>query len=212
MTRMNCYISNARTVETNPGTHSESNMAGQGTEGITQLLKHAQAGDKRSLDELLPLVYQELRQLASRQLSSERPNHTLQATALVHETYLRLIDQHSVDWSNRAHFFSIAAEMMRRILVNHAINRRAQKRGSGETLLALDEVVSFPDKTNVDVVLLDDALTRLAEFDPVQARVVELRFFGGLTNEEVAEVLNVSESTTTRDFRAAKAWLATQLR
>lgn len=212
MTRMNCYISSGPLVETNQETHSESNMAGQGTAGITQLLKQAQAGDKESLDELLPLVYQELRQLASKHLSNERPNHTLQATALVHETYLRLIDQHSVDWSNRAHFFSIAAEMMRRILVNHAINRRAQKRGSGETLLALEQVVSFPDKTNVDVVLLDDALTRLAEFDPVQARVVELRFFGGLTNEEVAEVLNVSESTTTRDFRAAKAWLATQLR
>jgi RNA polymerase sigma-70 factor, ECF subfamily len=188
------------------------NMVEPSQQGVTRLLKQAQSGDKSSLDELLPVVYQELRQLASSQLSKERPNHTLQPTALVHETYLRLIDQHSVDWRNRAHFFSIAAEMMRRILVNHAVNRNAQKRGSGETLLSLDEALHFSDKQSLDVVVLDEALTRLAEFDPMQARVVELRFFAGLTNEEVAEVLNVSESTTTRDFRAAKAWLATQLK
>jgi RNA polymerase sigma-70 factor, ECF subfamily len=181
-------------------------------QGVTLLLKQAQSGDRQSLDELLPVVYQELRQLASSHLSKERPNHTLQPTALVHETYLRLIDQHSVDWRNRAHFFSIAAEMMRRILVNHAVNRNAQKRGSGETLLSLDEALHFSDRQSLDVVVLDEALKRLEQFDPMQARVVELRFFAGLTNEEVAEVLNVSESTTTRDFRAAKAWLATQLK
>ena len=137
--------------------------------------------------------------------------NTLDATALVHEAYLRLIDQHSVDWSNRAHFFSIAAEMMRRILVNHAINRRAQKRGAGETLLSIDEVIRFPNKQNLDLVALDDALNRLAEFDELQARIVELRFFAGLTNEEVAEVLAVSESTVKREWRSAKAWLAAQL-
>jgi RNA polymerase sigma factor (TIGR02999 family) len=157
------------------------------------------------------MVYKELKRIASRQLANERANHTLQATALVHEAYLRLIDQHSVDWSNRAHFFSIAAEMMRRILVNHAVSRKAQKRGEGETLLALDQAIHFPNKQNVDLLLLDEALQRLAEFDPTQARIVEMRFFAGLTNEEVAAVLGVSDSTVKREWRSAKAWLAAQL-
>jgi RNA polymerase sigma factor (TIGR02999 family) len=182
------------------------------TQGVTRLLREAQAGDRAALDELLPLVYQELRQIAARHFSQERPGHTLQATALVHEVYLRLIDQHSVDWRNRAHFFSIAAEMMRRILVNHAVSRRAQKRGAGETLLSLDEVISFPNRQDVDLILLDEALGRLAEFDPSQARIVELRFFGGLTVEEVAQVLGVSDSEVKREWRSAKAWLTTQLK
>jgi len=179
--------------------------------GVTTLLRQAHAGDRAALDELLPLVYRELRQVASRQLAHERPDHTLQATALVHEVYLRLIDQHSVDWRNRAHFFSIAAELMRRILVNHAVGRRAQKRGAGETLLSLEEVLSFPDRQSVELVLLDEVLNRLAEFAPVQARIVEMRFFAGLTNEEVAEVLGISDSTVKREWRSAKAWLAAQL-
>jgi RNA polymerase sigma factor (TIGR02999 family) len=178
---------------------------------VTRLFAQARAGDRAALDELLPLVYQELKRIAARQLAGERSNHTLQATALVHEAYLRLIDQHSVDWRNRAHFFSIAAEMMRRILVNHAVNRQAQKRGAGETLLAIDEVISFPNKQNLDLVLLNAALNRLAEFDAQQARIVELRFFAGLTNEEVAEVLGISDSTVKREWRSAKAWLAAQL-
>lgn len=186
-------------------------MGKDASQRVTSLLQQAQAGDRTALDELLPLVYQELKRIASRQLARERADHTLQATALVHEAYLRLIDQHSVDWSNRAHFFSIAAEMMRRILVNHALNRRAQKRGAGETLLSIDEVIRFPNKQNLDLVLLDDALNRLAEFDELQARIVELRFFAGLTNEEVAEVLAVSASTVKREWRSAKAWLAAQL-
>lgn len=180
-------------------------------QSVTRLLHQAQVGDRAALDELLPLVYRELRQVASRQLAHERPDHTLQATALVHEVYLRLIDQHSVDWRNRAHFFSIAAELMRRILVNHAVSRRAQKRGAGDTLLSLEEVLSFPNRQSVDLVLLDEVLNRLAEFAPVQARIVELRFFAGLTNEEVAEVLGVSDSTVKREWRSAKAWLAAQL-
>lgn len=186
-------------------------MTEDSSPGVTQLLEGARAGDRASLDELLPVVYQELKRIASRQLASERSNHSLQATALVHEAYLRLIDQHSVDWRNRAHFFSIAAEMMRRILVNHAISRRAQKRGAGETLLSLDEVNGIANKQNVDLILLDEALNRLAEFDSQQARIVELRFFAGLTNEEVAEVLNVSDSTVKREWRSAQAWLASQL-
>jgi RNA polymerase sigma factor (TIGR02999 family) len=188
-------------------------MGEQSTQqGVTRLLREAQAGDRAALDELLPLVYRELRQIAARHLAQERPGHTLQATALVHEVYLRLIDQHSVDWRNRAHFFGIAAEMMRRVLVNHAVSRRAQKRGAGETLLSLDEVVSFPNRQDVDLILLDEALTRLAELDPLQARIVEMRFFAGLKVEEVAAVLGVSDSEVKREWRSAKAWLTTQLR
>ena len=189
-----------------------ADMGEQSTQGVTRLLREAQAGDRAALDELLPLVYRELRQIAARHLAQERPGHTLQATALVHEVYLRLIDQHSVDWRNRAHFFGIAAEMMRRVLVNHAVGRRAQKRGAGETLLSLEEVVSFPNRQDVDLILLDGALTRLAELDPTQARIVELRFFAGLTVGEVAEVLGVSDSEVKREWRSARAWLTTQLK
>lgn len=180
-------------------------------QNITQLLQDAQAGDKTALDVLLPLVYDELKRVASRQLANERPNHTLQATALVHEAYLRLIEQHSVDWRNRAHFFSIAAEMMRRILVNYAINRQAKKRGEGETLLSIDEVLSFPNKQNLDLVLLDESLNKLSELDELQARIVEMRFFAGLTIEEIAAVLSISESTVKREWRSAKAWLSAQI-
>jgi RNA polymerase sigma factor (TIGR02999 family) len=187
-------------------------MSEESSHNVTLLFQRAQNGDRAALDEVLPLVYKELRRIAARQLANERSNHTLQATALVHEAYLRLIDQHSVDWSNRAHFFSIAAEMMRRILVNHAVSRRAQKRGEGETLLSLDDMIHFPNKQNLDLILLDEALWRLAEFDPTQARIVEMRFFAGLTNEEVAEVLSVSDSTVKREWRSAKAWLVTQLK
>lgn len=186
-------------------------MAEESLSSVTRLFQRAQGGDRTALDELLPLVYKELKRIASRQLARERSNHTLQATALVHEAYLRLIDQHSVDWRNRAHFFSIAAEMMRRILVNHAMSRQSQKRGAGETLLSLDEAIRFANKQGLDLVLLDEALKRLAEFDPTQARIVELRFFAGLTIEEVAEVLGVSDSTVKREWRSAKAWLAAQL-
>ena len=159
----------------------------------------------------MPVVYRELKAIAGRQLAGERREHTLQATALVNEAYLRLVDQHSVDWRNRAHFFSIAAETMRRILVNHAIGRRAEKRGAGVTLLPLDEAGSFSDKREVDLILLDEALTRLAKLDNTQARIVEMKFFAGLSNEEVAAVLFTSESTVKREWRSAKAWLAAQL-
>ncbi|MEK7723432.1 MAG: ECF-type sigma factor [Acidobacteriota bacterium] len=153
---------------------------------VTQLLKKAQDGSREALDQLLPLVYDELRGVASYQLASERPNHTLQPTALVHEAYLRLINQHSVDWQNRLHFFSIASEMMRRILVTHAIAKKTEKRGSGATIISLDEVSSFPTKSEIDLVALDEVLKNLAQFDEQQAKIVELKFFGGLTNEEIA--------------------------
>ncbi|MEZ5429097.1 MAG: sigma-70 family RNA polymerase sigma factor [Pyrinomonadaceae bacterium] len=178
---------------------------------VTQLLSKAQDGDENALNQLLPLVYNELRAVAANQLKSERQDHTLQATALVHEAYLRLLEQRDVDWRNRAHFFSIAAEMMRRILVNYAVKRNAKKRGDGATRMALDEAVSYSKKRDFDLVALDDALKTLAEFDQKQARIVELRFFGGLTVEETAEVLGISDSTVKREWRMAKAWLKTKL-
>jgi RNA polymerase sigma factor (TIGR02999 family) len=177
---------------------------------ITQLLNKAQDGDKNALDELLPLVYNELRAVAGNQLKTERGDHTLQATALVHEAYLRLLDQHTIDWRNRAHFFGLAAEMMRRILVNYAVERKAQKRGLGAPRIALDDAVSYADEREMDLVLLDENLKRLAEFDKTQAKIVELKFFGGLTIEETAEVLGISPSTVTREWRMAKSWLKTQ--
>ena len=178
---------------------------------ITQLLKNAQAGKRESLDEFLPLVYQELKKIAAYKLNAERANHTLQATALVHEAYLRLIDQHSVDWQNRAHFFAIASEMMRRILVNYAEGHKAKKRGDGQTLISLDDANILAAESEVDLIFLDNALKELAEFDETQAKIVELKFFGGLTNEETAEVLRVSESTVKREWRMARAWLTTKL-
>lgn len=183
-------------------------------EKVTQMLRQVQSGNRDALDELFPIIYKELRRLAASQLAGERSNHTLQPTALVHEAYMRLIDQHSVDWQNRAHFFSIAAETMRRILVNHAIQRNAQKRGSGVTCIELDEAISYHDKheeRELDLVVLDDVLKKLEEFDPTQAKIVELRFFGGLTVEETAEVMKISESTVKREWRMAKSWLKTKL-
>jgi RNA polymerase sigma factor (TIGR02999 family) len=178
----------------------------------TQLLKLAQGGDRKSLDELLPLVYDELKKIAAYKLSLERRDHTLQATALVHEVYLRMIDQHSVDWKNRSHFFALASEMMRRILVNHAESRNAKKRGDGKTMISLSDAESLTvSSVEVDLILLDNALNELAEFDKTQAKIVEMKFFGGLTNEEVAEVMKVSDSTVKREWRMARAWLTTKL-
>ncbi len=179
---------------------------------ITQLLQQFQAGNKDALDVVFPLVYDELRKLAASRLRSERSEHTLQATALVHEAYLRLIEQEKQTWQNRAHFFGLAAEMMRRILVNHAVKRNADKRFGNQTRLALDEMIDFTKGEDVNLVLLDEALNKLAEFDPQQAKIVELKFFGGLTNEEIAEVSGVSDSTVKREWRVAKAWLHDQLK
>lgn len=178
---------------------------------VTRLLQEYKNGDKSVLDELFPLVYAELRRLAAGKLNNERADHTLQATALVHEAYLRLVSQHSVDWSNRAHFFGLAAEMMRRILVNHALERKRLKRGGGETRLALDEAVTFAEEREIDLVRLDEVLNELAKFAPRQAKIVELKFFGGLTNEESAESLGVSPETVKRDWRVAKSWLKNNL-
>jgi RNA polymerase sigma-70 factor, ECF subfamily len=178
---------------------------------VTQLLHQYRNGNRDALDTLFPLVYDELKRLAASRLREERSDHTLQPTALVHEAYLRLIDQHSNDWQNRAHFFGLAAEMMRRILVNHAIKRNADKRFGNQTRLALDEAISFAKESNINLISLDEALNELVTFDEMQAKIVELRFFTGLNIEETAEVLGVSESTVKREWRIAKAWLHQQL-
>jgi RNA polymerase sigma factor (TIGR02999 family) len=174
---------------------------------VTQLLIAWSSGHEEALTELMPVVYAELRRLAGHYLRRERPDHTLQPTALVHEAYLRLIDQTSVRWQNRAHFFGIAANLMRQILVNHALSHKAAKRGGTEVKLPLDEAVGVAKQQGVDLVALDEALSRLAVLDPQQGRIVELRFFGGLTIEEAAEVLRISPATVKREWATAKAWL-----
>lgn len=164
-----------------------------------------------ALDAAFPVVYAELRELAARYLRRERPDHTLQPTALVHEAYLRLSSQHAVDWANRAQFFGIAAEMMRRILVNHARDAGAVKRGAGAVRVTLDASVSWNGERDMDLVALDEALTALAEFDARQARVVELRFFAGLSIDETGELLGISPATVKREWSLAKAWLRREL-
>ncbi len=167
--------------------------------------------DKATLDALLPAVYGELHALAERYLRIERPDHTLQPTALVHEAYIRLSAQRHVNWCDRAQFFGVAAQMMRRILVNHAEARNSAKRGGKVTRVTLDESVSWADGRDIDLVHLDEALTSLAAFDPRQARIVELRFFAGLGIEETAEVLAISPATVKREWSVAKAWLRREL-
>jgi RNA polymerase sigma factor (TIGR02999 family) len=181
-------------------------------QGVTELLVSWSNGDQQALDRLTPLVYGELRRLAARYLRRERSDHTLQSTALVHEAYLRLIDQKHVRWQNRAHFFGVAAQMIRRILVDHARGKQAAKRGSGGWKLSLDEAIATPEQRDLDLVALDDALGGLAKIDPQQSRVVELRFFAGLSIEETAEVLRISPATVKRDWTAAKAWLYREMR
>ena len=180
-------------------------------QSVTELLVGWGQGDKAALDELMPVVYQELRRLAQNYLSDERRDHTLQTTALVHEAYLRLVDQRSVNWQNRAQFFGVAAQMMRRILINHAVDRQAKKRQGYATKVSLDDAVSFFEQREVDLMALDEALNGLAELDAPQARIVELRFFAGLTIEEVAEVMGLSPATIKREWESAKLWLRRQL-
>jgi RNA polymerase sigma factor (TIGR02999 family) len=168
-------------------------------------------GDREALDALLPLVYEELRRIAQHYLRNERPGHTLQSTALVNEAYVRLVAQDFPQWQNRAHFFAVASQLMRQILVDYARNRRAAKRGGGVCKLALDEAVENPLPVDVDVIALDDALKTLAAMDEQQSRVVELKFFGGLSIEDIAEVLGISSSTVKRDWITARAWLYREL-
>ena len=194
---------------------------------VTQLLIDWSAGDQRALGELMPLVYSELRRLAERQLRAERPSHTLQRTALVHEAYLRLINQRNANWQNRAQFIGLAAQLMRRILIDHARARRRAKRGGGITPVSLEqtgvilvspeqedahvEALEFAQDPTVDLSAIDSALTRLEALDPKQGRIVELRFFGGLSIEETAEIVGVSPATVKREWALARAWLRREL-
>ena len=178
---------------------------------ITELLVGYGRGDKEALDQLMPIVYEELRRQAARYLRNESPGHTLQTTALIHEAYVRLVDQRHVHWQNRAHFFGIAAQLMRRILVDHARTKKRVKRGGSDIKVSLGDADVAVKGQDLDVVALDEALQRLAAIDEQQARVVELRFFSGLSVEETAEVMSISKATVKRDWSMAKAWLHREL-
>lgn len=178
---------------------------------VTQLLVDWSNGDQAALEHLIPLVYDELRRLASGYMRRERAGHTLQTTALVHEAYLRLAGQPDLDWKNRAHFFAVAARVMRRILIDHARTQHYAKRGGGAVKLSLDEAATLSDERAAELVALDEALNELAKLDARQSQIVELRFFGGLTLAETAEVLKISIDTVARDWNLARAWLHRQV-
>lgn len=177
------------------------------TPQVSQLLEDWSEGNQAALEQLMPLVYRELRRLAHRYLNKERAGHTLQTTDLVHEAYVRLVDQRRVQWQNRAHFFGVAAELMRRILVDRARHRKRAKRGGDAVMVSLDQAARVKNRSTVDLLALDEALTKLAELDQRKARIVELRFFGGLEVEETAAFLKISAITVMRDWKLAKAWL-----
>jgi len=177
---------------------------------VSELLLHWGNGDRKALEAILPLVYNELRQLARSKLRQQRPNHTLQTTALVHEAYLRLAEETSLHVENRAHFLGIAAQLMRWILVDYERNRRAAKRGAGVTLLTLDPSVSSPQR-DVDLLALDEALERLCKLDSQQGQIIELRYFGGLSIEDTSEFLGISPATVKRSWASARAWLRREM-
>jgi RNA polymerase sigma factor (TIGR02999 family) len=174
---------------------------------ISLILKDWSGGKRESADKLLSLVYDELRRIARQYLRKERADHTLQPTALVHEAYMKLIDISDVSWQDRAHFFAVASNVMRHILVDHARARAAEKRGGERERIALEDAVNLSDKADVDLLALDEAMRQLAEFDAQQSKIVELRFFGGLTIEETAHVIGISPATVKREWTMAKAWL-----
>ena len=186
-------------------------MDSAGGRDVTQLLVRWAAGDREAFDALAPAIYEELRRIAGGYLRRERPGHTLQPTALVHEAFLKLVDQRDVRWQNRAHFLGVAAQLMRRILVDHARARSADKRGGGQQHILFDEAMAAAEANQIDVLVIDDALTRLAALDPDQVRIVELRCFGGLTVEETAEVLGWSTGSVKREWTVARAWLQREL-
>ncbi len=183
---------------------------GSAASDVSALLRAWSAGDRGAFEQMTPIVYQELHRLARQYMRRERPGHSLQATALVNEAYVRLVDYKRMQWQDRAHFFAVSAQLMRRILVEHA-RRRNLKRGGGVVHVSLDEAVVVSGNPGVDLVALDDAMNALAEYDPRKVQVVEMRFFGGLSLEETAEVLKVSAVTVRRDLRTAKAWLYREL-
>lgn len=181
------------------------------SEKVTELLRDVAGGNQHAAAELLPLVYQELKRIAGGQMRNERPNHTLQPTALVHEAYLKLVDQRMTDWQSRSHFLGVAAQVMRRILLDYAKTRRREKRGGGARQVELDENLVVSEDRASDLIVIDEALTRLEQLDPRQAKVVELRFFGGLSVEETAQAMNISEPTVKREWSMARAWLHREL-
>jgi RNA polymerase sigma-70 factor (ECF subfamily) len=183
----------------------------ESTEQVTQLLSNWRNGDRTAFDSLFSLVYEELRAMASSYMRRERPDHTLQTTALVNEAYIKLLGQSDALWENRVYFFAIAAKVMRQILIDYARTRRYAKRGGGVVKLTLDETATLSDQRAGELVALDEALQRLEEIDPRKSQVVELRFFGGLTIDETAGFLNVSRNTVTRDWEMARAWLYQQV-
>jgi RNA polymerase sigma factor (TIGR02999 family) len=187
-------------------------LAAMQSEGITELLVDWGKGDQAALEKLMPLVYDELRRLASNYLRRERATHTLQPTALVNEAYLKLVDQRNAKWQNRAHFFGISAQLMRRILVDHARQHQAQKRGgSNQQRLSITSAERVAKQPEIDLLALNEALDELTQMDPQQAQIVELKFFGGLSIDETAEVLRISHATVERDWKMARAWLRRQL-
>ena len=186
-------------------------MATRSSEAITQLLRKWSNGDEKALDQLMPLVYDELHRLAQSYLRRERREHTLQPTALVNELFLKFFDQNSMSWQNRAQFFGVAAQMMRRILVDHARAHYSVKRGGDRFPVSLKDVAAFGTQPDADILALHDVLNRLEEIDAVQGRIVELRFFGGLTIKETAEVMDISHATVEREWRTAKAFLKREL-
>jgi len=186
-------------------------MQNPDVQNLTQLLIAWTNGDQEARDQLIGIVYNELRHIASNHLRREQVNNLLQTTALVHEAYIKLVDIKGVEWQNRAHFFAISAKIMRQILVNQAYNINAQKRGSGAILLTIDEKIDIADNKNWEILSLNDALLELEKLSPRQSQVVELRFFGGLTNEEIGEVLSIDSRTVKRDWSVARAWLTSHL-
>jgi RNA polymerase sigma-70 factor (ECF subfamily) len=188
------------------------NLKDSAPEDVTILLAELTKGNERAASQLIPLVYDELRRLAGRYMRRERSDHTLQATELVHEAYLKLVEQRSVDWQGRAHFLGIAAQIMRRILIDHARGHLREKRGGGQEAVPLDEALVFSPEQSHELMKLDESLDRLTALDPRQGKIVELRFFGGLTVEETAEVLGISPKTVKREWSVAKAWLHGDLR
>jgi len=180
-------------------------------QGITQLLTRWSSGDKAALDELIPIIYPDLRRLARAYMGRENSGHTLQTSALINEAYLRLVNQQGVEWKDRAHFFAVAAQVMRHILVDHARRYQSNKRGGGAEHLPLDELAVLGEQRAAELIALDDALTRLATIDQRKSQIVELRFFGGLTVEETAEVMKLAPITVMREWRAVKAWLGREI-
>lgn len=197
----------ATSPETNRKSYAGDKVSADSSQPVSELLVRWKRGDQEALKALLPLVYDELRRLAHHHLQAERLNHTLQSTALVHEAYLRLVDQEPLRLDNRAHFFAVASHLMRQVLVDYARKHLAAKRGANSLTLSLDEAIALPRKRELILIALDHALNRLAAIDTRQSRIVEMRFFGGLSIDETSEVLRVSPATVKRDWTVARAWL-----